>query len=86
MDDELAAALKRYVAATPLGDPHRSPADVGPVDDFPRLPTIARTQHPSQWAAMMRSLARLYEFPGDIVDTLAFEASTYLVQVSRGTL
>ena len=83
--DEIDEALERYARATPFGDLHRRP-DAGPVEQFPRLPPIARTQHPSQWAAMMRAVARLADFPGDMADVLAYEASTYLVQQSRGHL
>lgn len=82
--DEIAEALERYARATPFGDIRR-PVEAGPVEQFPRLPRIARTVHPSQWAAMMRAVARLADFPGDVADVLAYEASTYLVQQSRGT-
>lgn len=81
-EDELAEALTRYVRATPLGDLHR-PAGSGPVEQFPPLPPLARTQHPSQWVRMMRSVARLDEFPCDNAEIIGFEASTYLVQQAR---
>lgn len=81
--DELAAALARYARATPFGDKHR-PAERGPVEVFPPLAPSARTRHPSQWVRMMRALARLEEFPADNTEILAFEASTYLLQQSRG--
>jgi hypothetical protein len=81
--DEIAEALDRYARATPFGDSQR-PTDAGPVERFPRLPPIARSVHPSQWAAMMRAVARLADFPGDMADVLAYEAATYLVQQSRG--
>lgn len=81
--DELAEALARYAKATPFGDTHRPPAG-GPVDKFPRLPTAARTRHPSQWVRMMRAVARMDEFPADNAEILGFEASTYLVHQARG--
>lgn len=82
MADEIADALARYARSTPFGDSHRPPL-AGPVDQFPRLPPLARTVHPSQWAAMMRAVARLADFPGNIDEILGWEAATYLVQQSR---
>lgn len=81
-EDELVTALQRYVRATPYGDMHRPPGE-GPVDQFPTLPPIARTSHPSQWVRMMRAVARMHEFPSDDAEILGFEASTYLVQQAR---
>jgi hypothetical protein len=81
--DEIDEALERYARSTPFGDIRRS-TEAGPVEQFPRLAPIARTVHPSQWAAMMRAVARLADFPGEVSDVLAYEASTYLVQQSRG--
>jgi hypothetical protein len=81
--DEIDEALERYARSTPFGDIRRS-TEAGPVEQFPRLPPIARSVHPSQWAAMMRAVARLADFPGEVADVLAYEASTYLVQQSRG--
>lgn len=81
--DEISEALDRYARATPFGDTHR-PVDAGPVELFPRLPPVARSVHPSQWAAMMRAVARLADFPGEPADVIAYEAATYLVQQSRG--
>lgn len=81
-DDELVVALERYARATPYGDKHL--VQGGPVESFPRLPPAARSSHPSQWVRMMRSLARLYDFPADNAEILGFEAATYLVQQSRG--
>ena len=83
MDDELAEALERYVRATPFGDPHR-PAARGPVPRFPRLSRMARTSHPTAWAAMMRAIARMDEWPMSNADIIALEASTYLAQHDRG--
>jgi len=81
-DDELAVALERYARAAPTGRLHRH--GVGPVANFPRLAPAARTNHPSQWVAMMRALARMQEFPADNAEILGFEAATYLAQHDHG--
>lgn len=82
MADELADAMERYTRLMPAGDPRR-PAGSGPVSTFPRLTNLARTMHPSQWAGMMRAVARLTEFHADPAETLGYEASMYLIQQGR---
>lgn len=80
MSDELADAVERYARYAPDAPP---PLGWGPATSFPRLSHVARTRHPSQWAAMMRAVVRLWDFPGDPADTIAVEASTYLMQEAR---
>jgi hypothetical protein len=79
--DEIHDALRRWRAATPFGD-HRSIGPREPVTHFPHLNPRARTPHPSEWANMMRAIARIPE-TADIGYILAFEAATYLARQER---
>lgn len=70
--DEVANSLRRYRATHPNSDDTHS----GPVTDFPRLPESLDTA--SQWIEHVRALARMWQYPADDAEILAFEAATYL--------
>lgn len=77
--DEVAQSLRRYRQQ----HPNPNPADVGPVTSFPRLPAPEELDRLPQWVAHVRSMARMWEYPADDAEILAFEAQTYLRRHTR---